>query len=165
MALEDDAFLDGSSASLLDAAVIGNTITLNNGGSSGGIDGIFGHDKHILIAHNRISGIGLAGIDLGCPYFWGYTDPGLLSGWKVIDNDVSGVDATNAYGGDTAQILLGQGASHCLVVGGCRPTTVLDQGTDDTLINVTPVTDPPAAAATPMNSLRQMKQLKMMVLP
>jgi hypothetical protein len=50
-------------------------------------------------------------------------------------------------------------------VGGCKPTTVLDQGTDDTLINVTPVTDPPAAAATPMNALKQLKQLKGMMRP
>jgi hypothetical protein len=42
---------------------------------------------------------------------------------------------------------------------------VLDQGTKDILINVTKLADPPAAAATPMNSLRQMKQLKGMMRP
>ena len=42
---------------------------------------------------------------------------------------------------------------------------MLDQGTDDTLINVTPVTDPAAAAAMPIKSLKQMKQVKGMVLP
>jgi len=65
------------------------------------------------------------------------------------------------YGGvPTAQIWLGHDADHCLVVGGCRPTTVLDQGTKDILINVTKLADPPAAAAKPMNSLKQLKQLR-----
>jgi hypothetical protein len=65
----------------------------------------------------------------------------------------------------TAQIWLGPDADHCLVVGGCRPTTVLDQGTKDILINVTKPADPPVAAATPMNPLKQMTQLKGMMLP
>jgi hypothetical protein len=165
VALEDDSAIDGSSASRLDAVVSDNTITLNNGGFSGGIDGIFGQDKGVLIAHNQIAGNGAAGIDLGTPWFWGYTVPAGLAGWKLIDNDVSGVIPADAYGDPTAQIVLGSGASDCLVVGGPPPTTVLDQGTDDTLINVTLVSDPPAAAATPMNSSAQMKQLKGMMLP
>jgi hypothetical protein len=86
------------------------------------------------------------------------------SGWQIIGNDVSGVTASSAvWGMPTAQIWLGPYADHCLVVGGCAPSQVLDKGTDDTLINVTPVTDPPVAAATPMNSLRHLKQLKGMM--
>jgi hypothetical protein len=42
---------------------------------------------------------------------------------------------------------------------------VLDQGTDDTLINVNRITDPPAAAAKPLNALKQMKQLRATALP
>ena len=79
---------------------------------------------------------------------------------------MSGLTATgDQYGISTGQVWLGPDADHCLVVGGCKPTTVLDQGSDDTLVNVTPVTDPPAAAAAPMNSLKQMKQLKGMMRP
>ena len=89
------------------------------------------------------------------------------SGWQIIGNDVSGVMATGVQYGDvaTAQIWLGPYADHCLVVGGCRPTTVLDEGTKDILINVTKLADPPAAAAKPMNSLKQFKQLKGMMRP
>jgi hypothetical protein len=61
--------------------------------------------------------------------------------WRIIGNDVSDVvPLPPSVGGPGAPIWLGTGATHCLVVGGCRPTYVLDQGTDNTLINVTTVT-------------------------
>jgi hypothetical protein len=46
----------------------------------------------------------------------------------------------------TAPIWLGPDAGDCVVVGGKVPTTVLDQGSGDTLINVTQTVDPPLAA-------------------
>jgi peptide/nickel transport system substrate-binding protein len=50
----------------------------------------------------------------------------------------------------------GPDADHCLVVGGCRPTTVLDQGIDDTLINVTKLPLPATASASPMGQTKRM---------
>ena len=60
------------------------------------------------------------------------------------------------YGLSTAQIRLGSDADHCLVVGGCRSTTVLDWGTDDTLINVTRLPLPATASASPMGQTKRM---------
>ena len=160
--LEDDSTFYGA-PNRLHAMVADNTIALDNGGMDCGIDGFFAQGIRVL--HNRISGTGLAGIGVGFASVVGGLS-GPASGWRIIGNDVSGVNVANAYGDEpTAPIWLGPDADHCLVVGGCRPTTVLDQGTDDTLINVTPVTDPAAAAAMPIKSLKQMKQVKGMVLP
>ena len=79
------------------------------------------------------------------------------SGWHIIGNDVSDLTATgDQYGAPTAQIWLGPDAGHCLVVGGCRPTTVLDQGTDDTLINVAKLPLPATASAAPMGQTKRM---------
>ena len=160
--VEDDSPLY-SAPDRLDASIAGNTIDLENEGNDAGLDGLYAQD--IWFVHNRIYGTGLAGIDVGALSFLGYPSAP-ASGWKIIGNDFSGLTATgDQLGGvSTAQVWLGPDADHCLVVG-CGPTTVLDQGTDDTLINVTPVTDPPAAAATPMHSLKQMKQLKGMMRP
>jgi hypothetical protein len=157
MWLEDDSVGWGDPA-CLNATIVDNNIHLDNGGNDAGIDGFCA--QGILVLHNRISGTGLAGIDVGTT--WWYTDlTEPTSGWQIIGNDVSGVTATgDQYGVSTAQIWLGPLATHCLVVGGKAPTEVFDQGTDDTLINVTPVTDPPAAAAMPTNSLKQLKQPK-----
>ena len=66
---------------------------------------------------------------------WGY--PGPDCGWRIVGNDVSGVDPVNSFGGPAAQIWLGAKSSHCLVVGGCARTEVLDEGTDNVLIHVT----------------------------
>ena len=161
--MEDDSLGNGDTPRL-DATVSGNTITLDNDGWDGGIDGFMVAGTKVL--DNHISGIGVAAIDVGTTFFWGAISAPPSSGWQIIGNDVSGLTATgDQYGVSTAQIWLGPYADRCLVVGGCRPTQVLDQGTDDTLINVTPVTDPPAAAAAPMNSLKQLKQLKGMMRP
>jgi hypothetical protein len=53
----------------------------------------------------------------------------------LLLDDVAGVTAQNA------PIWLDSGTSYCLVVGDGRPTLVLDQGTNDTLINVTKMPD------------------------
>ena len=72
-----------------------------------------------------------------------------VSGWKIVGNDFR--DLTTSV----ASAYLGNGTTHCLVVGGPPPTTVLDLGTDNMLINVTKLADPPAAAAA-MTPLRAM---------
>ena len=144
--LEDDSEWNGD-LPRLDATVSGNDIHLDNGGLDGGVDGLMVQGVKVL--GNRIWGDGVAGIDVGAD-LWGSYDE-LASGWQILGNDVSGVSASDAYGSaPTAQILLGPGADGCLVVGGKAPTRVLDQGTNDTLINVSPAT---ASLAVPSRSL------------
>ena len=46
-------------------------------------------------------------------------------------------------------IWFGKGANHCLVIGDPTRTGVLDQGTDDILINVNPLPLPPDPALSP----------------
>jgi hypothetical protein len=158
--VEDDAFapsqsgLPGAGTSHLDATIAHNTIILDNGGYDGGIDGMYA--QRVVVLHNRISGTCLAGIDAGTPFDSVYPYPiGPANGWRIIGNDVSGVTASTAVGGPGAQIWLGEGASHCLVVGGCQPTTVLDQGTNDTLVNVTQLPLPATASASPMGQTKR----------
>jgi hypothetical protein len=142
--LEDDSSLYNA-PDRLDATITGNTIDLENTGNDAGLDGLYAQD--IWFVHNRIYGTGLAGIDVGAlSSVFGYPSAP-ASGWKIIGNDMSGLTATgDQFGGvPTAQVWLGPDAAHCLVVGGEAPTQVLDQGTDDTLINVTPIADPPVA--------------------
>jgi hypothetical protein len=152
---EDDSLLYGA-PNRLHATLAHNTIRLDT--TNGGI-GEFA-TKGFWVFDNRISGSALAGMYLGDDYD-GPDGTTLypVSGWKIIGNDLHSLTTS------MASIILGNGSSHCLVVGGPSPTTVIDHGTDNILINVTPVTDPPAAAAMPMNSLKQMKQLKGMMLP
>jgi hypothetical protein len=157
--LDDESWSYDNAPNRLDAAIVGNTITLDNGGMDGGIDGYYA--KGIRVLGNRISGTGLAGIMVGATASLGWT-PGPASGWRIIGNDVSGVTATgDQYGVSTAPIWLGPDADRCLVVGGCTPTQVLDQGTDDTLINVTPL-DPPTQAARAMVPFRAAASLEQM---
>jgi len=158
----DESSLYGA-PSRLEATIADNTIVLDNGGADGGIDGIYG--QGIKVVDNRITGTGLAGIDVGSYASLFGLPSAPDTGWQIIGNDVSGVTATgDQYGVPTAQILLGPDADHCLVVGGCTSTTVLDQGTEDALVNVTRV-DPPAATATRMNALTHTKESKKMALP
>ena len=160
--VEDDSWLY-KSRNRLNATITDNTIALDNGGWDAGVDGFYAQGIRVL--HNRISGTGLAAIDVGADSYFGMT-PALTCGWQIIGNDVSGViPLSQADGGPGAEIWLGEDAANCLVVGGCKPTTVLDQGTKDILINVTKLTDPTTPAATPMNSLKQFKQLKGMMRP
>ena len=52
-------------------------------------------------------------------------------------NNISGVTALPvSAGGPGAAIWVGPGTAHCLVVGGPWPTTVLNQGSGNILINV-----------------------------
>jgi len=133
--LWDDSWrLDARSR--LCATVAHNAIRLDNLGWGGGVDGIGA--KNVRVQNNRIWGTGVAGIDAGTEIYASYFGIPLAPacGWQIIGNDVSGVKPLNAMGGPAAPIWLGTESSHCLVVGGCRPTTVLDQGTDNILINV-----------------------------
>ena len=153
----------------LAAVIADNTIALDNGGWDAGIDGVYA--KGIRVVHNRISGTGFAGIQLGFAAALWSMPSAPDSCWRIIGNDVSGVKLATQYADASgapiwgAPIWLGPDASHCLVVGGKAPTKVLDQGTGDTLIDVTPVSDPPTAAAKPttapakMGALKEMKRL------
>ena len=148
--LEDDSNFYNNAPDRLGATITGNTIHLDNGGWDGGIDGFYA--QGISVLRNRIYGTGLAAVDVGAAEsLWGMASAP-ASGWQIIGNDVSGLTATgDQYGVQTAPIWLGPDADHCLVVGGKTPTTVLDQGKNDTLINVTPVT---TALVSPALSMR-----------
>ena len=162
MWLEDDSLGNATPPSRLNAVISGNSISLANGGIDAGIDGYM--VQNIKVLSNRISGTGLTGVNVGTDFLTSFFDQP-ASGWQIIGNDFSGLNPTNPYTSDpAAQVWLGPNADHCLVVGGCKPTTVLNQGTDDTLINVTPVSDPPAAAAAvgvpaKLRALKEMKRL------
>jgi hypothetical protein len=155
----DDSWVYGE-PSRLDAVIAHNTIVLDNGGLDGGINGIGAQGIRTL--YNHISGTGVAGIDAGTDIYASFHIPAApAKGWKIIGNDISRVNPLNAFGGNAAQIWLGQESSHCLVVGGCMPTTVLDQGTDNILINVNELlASSSARAAAPMNALSKTKLLK-----
>ena len=133
--LEDDSWMLGE-PSRLRAVVAENRITLDNEGWDGGVNGVGAEGVRVL--GNRIRGTGIAGIDAGTDIygFWGYPwGPG--RGWRIVGNDVSKVHPFNVFGGPAAQIWLGEKSSHCLVVGRCARTEVLDEGTDNILIHVT----------------------------
>ena len=151
---------------LIKAVVWHNTVVLDGSlalsflQSPGGIGEYDAQNVSVLA--NRFSGTGGAAIYLGTSYN-GDDGADSVSGWRIIGNDVRGVTAVpQSGGGPGAPIWLGPGTDHCLVVGGPRPTYVLDQGSGNILINATRVGDPPAAASAPTNSL---KQLKGMMLP
>ena len=135
--LEDDSSLLGE-PSRLRAVVAHNCITLDNNGLDGGVNGVGAQGVRVI--GNRIRGIGIAGIDAGTDIygFWGFPwGPGC--GWRIIGNDVSKVHPVNnvVLDGPAAQVWLGAKSSHCLVVGGCARTEVLDEGVDNILIHVT----------------------------
>ena len=132
--------------SRLRAVVAYNRITLDNEGLDGGVNGVGAEGVRVL--RNRIRGTGIAGIDAGTPIYepWGYP-VGRDRGWRIVGNDVSGVDAVNSFDGPAAQIWLGTESSHCLVVGGRARTEVLDEGTDNVLIHVTELVTGGAARA------------------
>ena len=141
MIMEDDSLLAGNGRSLC-ALVSGNRIALDDT-VYGGIDGCFVDDA--LVAHNMVSGSGLAGICIGCSFF-GDTAKNSDTGWQIIGNDVSGMTASEA------PIWLGPGTTDCTVIGGRAPTQVLDEGSGNTLINVTPVTASLVAPAPAMRA-------------
>jgi hypothetical protein len=159
--VEDDSWFYGE-PNRLDAVIADNTIALDNDGWDAGVDGFYAQDVKVL--RNHISGTALAAIDVGTafiPYF--AMEIGPACGWRIVGNDVSGLEATNAQlepGARTAPIWLGPGATGCLVVGQGR-TRVLDEGTDNILVNVIRLPLPGAArAAVPMKSLCLAKALK-----
>ena len=134
---------------LLDAVVSGNTMVLAGSlaldpvVNAAGIGEYYAQDVYVL--DNRISGTGWCGIYLGTALV-GDDAPGSVSGWHIIGNDVRCVAA------QAAPIYLGPGTTDCTVIGGPRPTYVLNEGTDNTLIDAT---DLPAAAATTMHAMKQ----------
>jgi hypothetical protein len=166
MSFIDDDVWNGYSPRL-HAVVVKNHFILDNSGWDAGLHIRFGAHG-IVVVHNTFSGIAGCAIDVGADAIDGFpTGVAFCSGSKIIGNNVSGLVPTipdPSLWGPEAQIWLAEDSTHNLVVGGRTPTTVLDQGTDDTLINVTRI-DPPAAATAPMGSLKQMKQLKGMMRP
>jgi parallel beta-helix repeat protein len=118
-----------------------------------------GKSADIFIFNNLFSlassdeGLGWAGVELYSTVdsvvtgnvFSGtaYNGIAIESGSKcaLLANDFSG------FMGQQASVFLDPGTSGCLVVGNGRPTLVLDQGTNDTLINVTNMPLPAAANA------------------
>jgi hypothetical protein len=151
--LEDDPWTEDAPVRL-HAVVADNRIVLDNGGRAGGVDAFGTHG--VCAVRNRISGTGIAGIDTGTDIYAEFGYPAAPSDhWRIIDNDVSDLRCVSDYGGLAAPIWLGTGSSHCLVVGGCRPTRVLDQGTDNILLHVIRLPLPSlsaARAAAPMNA-------------
>ena len=150
--LEDNCPSLGASARLA-ATVDGNHFDLGSADNPAGqgIAEIF--TQNIQCGGNCFSGYVDSGIGLGDDQLSdGSYFP--VSGWQIIGNDFRSLTTS------TASVYLGMGTTHSLVVGGPPPTTVVNNGTDNTLINVTPVFDPPAAAATPMNSLGQMGMMR-----
>jgi hypothetical protein len=132
--LWDDSWQLGEPSRLC-AEIAYNNITLDNEGLDGGVNGVGA--EGVRVVGNRIHGTGIAGIDAGTDIYgpWGYPwGPGC--GWRIVGNDVRGVDPVNSFGGPAAEIWLGAKASHCLVVSGCVRTEVLDEGTDNVLIHV-----------------------------
>ncbi len=108
--------------------------------------GIFGNAaQDVLVANNKISGSGLAGI------YFGQGEP--ATGWTLVGNNVQGVDAV------VAPIWLGEYTSSCTVVGGSNKTNVLDEGTDNIITGVnTKGGNPPGPA------IREVMQRKLEIL-
>lgn len=141
MYLEDDAGYYGV-RSRLDALITGNNIDLENTGIDAGIDGFYA--KNIRVVFNRMWGTGLAGITLNAVAYFDFNSLAPTSDWQIVGNDLSHLTAVptplspgSAELTPGAKIWLGPEVSHCLVIGGPPPTTVVDQGSDNTFINVT----------------------------
>ena len=92
----------------------------NNIGMNGeGAWGIVGNGvSDVRLVRNTISGTGEAGVLTGI-----FND--IVSGWILVLNDVSGLEA------DIAPIWLGSGTSDCWVLTKGDSSTVLDEGTDN----------------------------------
>ncbi len=139
---------------LIEAVVSGNRIVLSGSltlpdlVNAAGIGEYYAQDVRVL--DNCISGTGLAGIYLGTD-LTGDDAAGAVSGWQIIGNDVSHVNAS------VAPIWLGPGTSDCTVIGGALKTTVLNQGTGNTLINVDPLSAPIAALSMRANASMNLK--------
>ena len=131
--LYDDAYLYDDANGLgedkkLDVNISDNRIYLNNsdygdiGGWTGGIAGY--EAKDVLVTNNIIWGNTLfGGIYAG-------TGDYESSGWLIKGNNVQGVNA------QVAPIWLGPKTSYFTVIGSSLNTTVLDEGTNNILINV-----------------------------
>ena len=126
----------------LAAIVCENRLDLGSADSPAGSGILQLGTQGIRCWHNSFSGYAATGITLGDDQL---PDGSYFreSGWRIVGNDFRKLTAS------TASVYLGQGTTRCLVVGGAPPTTVLNNGTDNTLINVTPVT-----ASAPALSMR-----------
>jgi hypothetical protein len=152
--LWDSGFVGGE-GQLLDATIAHNTMVLSGSldltfvQNPGGIGEYYAQGVRVL--DNRISGTGAAAIYLGTAMTDDAT-PGSVSGWKIIGNNVQHmIPLPQSAGGPGAPIWLGKGTSGCTVIGGCTPTRVFDEGSGNTLINVTPAT---ASLVAPALSMR-----------
>ena len=128
LGLEDDCPSLGF-APRLAASITNNHIDLGSAASPA-FAGV-GEDctQNIPCLGNSFSGYASYGLCLGDdPFGTGYYP---VSGWQIIGNDFRNLTAS------TASVYLGHGTTHNLVIGGPPPTTVLDLGTQNILINVT----------------------------
>lgn len=93
--------------------------------------GIYGWGiQDALVKNNTIVGSGLAGITAGsCPDGSYECPENACSGWKIIGNNLEKLNAA------VAPIWLGPGSSDCLVVGDGNPTSVLDEGINNKIVN------------------------------
>jgi hypothetical protein len=104
----------------MDVNVSNNNIYLNNVMSGGGIFGMYAKDA--LVRDNKIWGNGIAGI---------YSSDGdEMSGWFIKGNNVQEVNA------QVAPIWLNSSSHDNTVIGSSLSTTVLDEGSNNILINV-----------------------------
>jgi hypothetical protein len=149
---------DGSSGPrAIDATIVGNDLNLGTADTAADVGGI-GElwTQNIRCLGNALRGYAIWGFGVGDDQLDDSYFP--VSGWLIVGNDCHKLTA------GMADVFLGHGTSYCLVVGGPPPTTVLDYGTGNTLINVTKLPLPVSAqAATPRNSLKQLKSLKEMM--
>jgi hypothetical protein len=150
---------DGSSGPrAIDATITGNRLDLGTAATAADVGGI-GElwTQNIRCLGNVLRGYALWGFGVGDDQLSdGSYFP--VSGWRIVGNDCRKLTA------GMGDVFLGHGTSHCLVVGGPPPTTVLDEGTGNTLINVTKLPNGSAALAVPQmaplghaKSLSQMK--------
>lgn len=165
--IEDDSQFY-SAPDRLSATVVGNRVDMQEDETGtlwdAAIDGWFANGIRVL--DNRIWGTALAGVEVGTEWdtsVFSAFKP--ASGWQIVGNDFSNLTVVNSDLSCAPEVWLGPDTTRCLVVGSCKPTTVLDQGTNDRLINVTQLSDPPAVAAARMNAMKQMKQLSKTALP
>jgi hypothetical protein len=94
--------------------------------SFAGIYGFWVHNTKVI--WNEFIGAGTAGICIGIDDWPGFWAP--CTNWFMLGNDFSDFQAY------TAPIWLGSGTSNCLVIGRNTAETVLDEGTDNTKINL-----------------------------
>jgi hypothetical protein len=94
--------------------------------SFAGIYGFWVHNTKVIF--NKFIGAGEAGICIGIDEWPGFWAP--CTNWLILGNNVRNFQAY------TAPIWLGPGSSNCFVIGRNTAETVVDEGTDNTIINL-----------------------------